>query len=656
MRPSVEERELEVTLEGERLTIGSSNANDVVLDDINVSRFHAEVVATGGELQLRDLDSRCGTRLNGRPVKRAVIQTGGQIGIGPYRLRFDGSSFVGSNQRGSLRLSARDVAFSVDGKRILHSAALDVEPGELVAIIGESGSGKTTLIKSLAGVTRPTSGVVTLNGEPVTARLTDVGYVPQEEIVHRLLTVSEALRYAARLRLPHDTDSSHLEATIARVLAELSLEEHAGTRIGSLSGGERKRAGVGTELLSRPSMLFLDEPTTGLDPGLESQMMELFRDLAQQGSRAVIVVTHATKNLELCDRLAVMARGGELTFYGEPGKALEFFGVDSYDEIYTALLDRPPGEWRREFERARPSLPAAVPEGEEMPEPGPAGSPAAKQRSGFQAGVLIARYLRLLVRDHRNLLILFGQVPLIALGIAYLFRSGLFRRAGEGVPALPGSPRDGVILLFMLATTAIWLGAISASREVIKERSVSAREHAVGVRWGSYLGSKLVVLFCVSALQTVMLTYIVLAIRPLDEPVSTYLEVTALLVLTSWVAVGMGLLISAAVSSQDQATSFIPLALIPQLLFAGAVVPVERMAEPIASISGAVFERWSLAGLGNAIAVNERIAAVPQFERANDYGTSFFETTVPQAAYILGGFLVLFVLATFALLMLGRRE
>ena len=653
MAELVGDREQVVKLEGERLTIGTSNSNDVVLEDVNVSRFHAEVVATGNLLELRDLDSRCGTRLNGRPVKRAVIQTGGEIGIGPYRLRFDGSSFIGRNQRGSLRLSARDVGVRVDGTQILDDASLEVEPGQLVAIIGESGSGKTTLIKALAGVAAPTTGTVTLNGEPVTARLTDVGYVPQEEIVHRLLTVNEALRYAARLRLPHDTQRAHVQATIVRVLAEVSLEEQADIRIGSLSGGQRKRAGVATELLGRPSMLFLDEPTTGLDPALESQMMQLFRDLAQQGSRAVIVVTHATKNLALCDRLAVMGRGGDLAFFGSPAEAVEFFGVESYDEIYTALAGRPPGEWRREFERRRPPLPRVDPE-VEMPEPGPAGSPRAKHRAGPLTGVLVARYLRLLARDHRNLLILFGQVPVIALGIAFLFQSGVFRRAGVGLPAAPGSPRDAIQLLFMLATTAIWLGAISAAREIIKERSVAAREHAVGVRWSAYLTSKLVVLFGLTALQTTMLTYTVVAIRPLDEPVSTYLEVTGLLLMTSFGAVGMGLLISAAVSSQDQATSFIPLALIPQLLFAGAVVPVARMAEPIGSLSNAVFERWTLAGLGNAIDVNARIAAVPRFREANDYGTSFFETTPPQAAFILLGFIAAFVLATYLLLALRR--
>ena len=241
---------------------------------------------------------------------------------------------------------------------------LSVEPNELVVVIGESGSGKSTLIKALAGVSRPSGGAVTVSGEPVASRLTDIGYVPQDEIVHPGLTVREALRYAARLRLPRDATDGDVDESVQRVMAELSLAEHAGTRIGSLSGGQRKRAGVATELLNRPSLLFLDEPTTGLDPGLESRLMRLLRDLADE-SRAVVVVTHATKNLRLCDRLVVMGRGGRLCFEGTPDEALEFFGVEDFDEIYTALDDRrrgalargasPSGARRRRRTRSRPA-------------------------------------------------------------------------------------------------------------------------------------------------------------------------------------------------------------------------------------------------------------------------------------------------------------
>jgi len=605
----------------------------------------------GDVIELRDLDSKCGTRVDGRPVKRTTIRDGARLGIGSFELVFDGSRFVSRNQRGVLRLEAADVSIDVDGQPILDGVSMSVAPGELVCIIGESGSGKSTLIRALAGVSRPSSGTVTLNEEPVTARMTDIGYVPQDEIVHSRLTVREALTYAARLRLPRDIAARELEATIARVLAEMSLDDRANARIGSLSGGQRKRAGVATELLNRPSLLFLDEPTTGLDPGLESQMMALFRELAQPGERAVVVVTHATKNLELCDKLAVIGRGGQLAFYGTPADAKRFFGVDSYDDIYARLLARPAAEWRRGFDRSREEAPR--PTGGPAPEPGPAGSPRAKQRASPQVALLTGRYLKLFSRDGRNLLILFGQIPIIALAAAFLFQSGLFQQKGVGVMQQAGNPRYGIQLLFILVTTAVWFGAISSAREIVKERGVVVREAAVGVRWTSYLISKALVLFAVVAVQVVALSYFVLAVHPLEEPFNSYVAVIGLLVLTSFASVGMGLLISAAVGTEEQATSFIPLTLIPQLLFAGAIVPVARMGEPIATLSSLVMARWSVAGSGNAIDMNSRIAADPQLARLNEFGSSFFETRPREAAALLLAFMAVFFVVT--LMILARR-
>jgi ABC-type multidrug transport system ATPase subunit len=283
-----------------------------------VSRFHAELVRSDGRAEIVDLGSRNGTRVGGEVVERAELADGAVAGIGPYRLLFDGEGLVARSEVGALRLEATGVAVETRGKQILAPASTTLGPGELVAIIGESGAGKTTLLKVLAGVSRPSTGAVTVNGEPLANRLTDIGYVPQEDIVHRLLDVREALGFAARLRLPEDASPEEIQAAVDRVLTELSLDAHAGTRVASLSGGQRRRTGVACELLGRPGLLFRDEPTTGMDPGLESKMMALFRELAD-ASRGVALVTRRLARLveergadaELCRQ-----QGGELSRRG----------------------------------------------------------------------------------------------------------------------------------------------------------------------------------------------------------------------------------------------------------------------------------------------------------------------------------------------------
>jgi ABC-type multidrug transport system ATPase subunit/ABC-type multidrug transport system permease subunit len=631
-----------VRFEGDRLAIGRDRSNDVVLEHPAVSRLHAEVVRADGRIRLRDLGSRNGTRVDGALIARTVdLDAGSEIGIGPYRLLFDGDAFVARDEQGALRLDAEAVGMEVKGKEILAPTSLGIAPGEFVAIIGESGAGKTTLLKALAGVTVPTRGAVLVNGEAVRGRLSDLGYLPQDEIVHPNLTVRESLRYSARLRLPSDAPADETDATVQRVASELQLDAHLDTRIASLSGGQRKRVGVATELLSRPSLVFLDEPTTGLDPGLESKMMSLLRDLAAPGTRAVVLVTHATKNLGLCDRLVVMGRGGILCFEGTPDAALRFFDVETYDGIYEALADGRPEDWQRKL-LAQAATPAHAPEPRTTPAAGPR---ASKRRARItpQAAVLTARYALLMARDRRNLLILLGQVPVLALVIVGLFGGGLFDRAH-------GSARDATTVLFLIVTTALWLGSIAAAREIVKEKSVFVRERAVGVRIGAYVLSKAVVLFAIAALQTVALTAIIVAFRPLDEPARVYGAVFAILIVTSFAAVGIGLLVSSLVRTQDQATSFIPLVLIPQLFLGGTLVTVAKMSPVMAAVSKVVVAQWAFAGLGSAVHANARIAADRQFARVSQFGTSFFDLSQTTTFLVLGGFVVAAFAAVGALL------
>jgi ABC-type multidrug transport system ATPase subunit len=623
-----------VQLTSGRLTLGRDRSNDVVLQDPNVSRFHAEVARLEDRVAIRDLGSRNGTRVNGELVRATVLEPGSEVGIGPYRLVFDGAAFVARSEQGALRLDAEGVAMQVGEKQILAETTLSVEPGQLVAFIGESGSGKTTLLKALAGVTTPSSGSVTVNGEPVGARLTDIGYLPQDEIVHPDLTVTESLQYSARLRLPSDSAEDEIAATVTRALEELGLTAQAHTRIGSLSGGQRKRVGLATEILSRPSLLFLDEPTTGLDPGLETRMMALLRELSDN-SRAVIVVTHATKSLGLCDKLVVMGRGGVLCFQGSPDEALGFFGVKSYDDIYPSLEERDPREWQQRFAAGSSTGMMRAQRNGARP-----ARPARRVRGSIvqQARVLTSRYTRLFLRDRRNVIILLGQIPILGLAVAGLFKASVFAKpvtdAGQAIK-----------LTFLLLVTTVWIGMIDASREIIKEKSVFARENSVGVRLSAYLLSKAIVLFTLAALQALVLTGIVLVFQPLHSHLDVYAAVLLIVVLTAFAAVSMGLLVSAVVRNQDQATSFIPLVLIPQLFFGGSIVATADMSGPLRAVTKVVVTQWSYAGLGDVIDMNGRIASDPNYSRVSRFGHDYFtlsrgSTYLILAAFIIGLFLI----------------
>lgn len=614
------------------LSIGRARDNDVVLDEPNVSRYHAKVIP-GSPPVVRDLGSRNGTRVGDRHVREAPLEPGTGIGIGPFQLRYDGRALRLVDDRATVSLRAVDVSVDVGSKRILHPTSLSVSPGDFVALIGQSGSGKTTLLKSLAGVRPQTGGDVYLGADPVVLRQTDVGYVPQSETIHEFLTVREALHYAAKLRLPSDTRETELVEAVEHALGELRLTEHGDTPIRSLSGGQRKRAAAAAELISKPTMLLLDEPTSGLDPGLERRFMTMLRGLADQG-RGIVVVTHATRSLELCDRVVIMGDGGRLRFAGTPAEALRQFGVEGFDELYVILdTERDAGEPPREPRSPRTPV---------------------RQRAGIlqgrsfvrQARVLTARYFRTVLRDRRTLAVLLGQVPVIAFCVAALFPTSLFAR-----PDL--QPNKSAQMLFLLITAAIWLGLISACREIVKERSIVGRELTVGVRIDAYLAAKLVVLFAITVAEVVLLAGVAFALQPLHEPLSTYLFVAGILVGAAWASVGMGLVVSAIARSVDQSTSFVPLLLIPQLLFAGALIPTSVMRPLLKPLADVVFARWAFAGAGHAIHMGKRLTEDARFVRLNEFPADFFTTRPGATAAILLGFLAAFMLATaFAL---GRR-
>ncbi len=461
-----------------------------------------------------------------------------------------------------------------------------------------------------------------------------LGYVPQRESVHDRLTTREALRYAAYLRLDSRAD---IGSRVEMVLGELGLAAQADTLIRSLSGGERRRAACGLELVGDPPVLLLDEPTSGLDEVLERRLMQLFRRLTGH-DRAVLVATHATTSLDLCDEVIVL-QDGQIAYRGGSSGARAH--VTAVAEEQPAASDSAPA--RAADEEAAVGSTGALSHAARSPAPGTA--PVALSRPfRLELRVLAGRYFRTLLRDRRTLAVLVLQAPLIGLLIAIVFHSGAL--------AASASPIGAVELVFLVMTGAIWLGVASAAREVVKERGLVEREFDVGIRLDAYVLAKAVVLFALNFVQVFLLVLVVTGLRPLGIGRGGVLELFAIAVLTAWASAGMGLAVSCAAGSVDRAAGAVPLLLMPQLLLAGGLIPLAQMPRVVSALADITYSRWSYAGLGSAARIGTRLGANDSSGLLG-FDNSFFALTPATAAGILAAFTVVELLV--AVLLLMRR-
>lgn len=594
--------------------------NTLVLDNPQVSRRHFQISNQGNTFLVNDLGSTNGTYVNGVRIDASpvALNDGDIVAAGPYRFMFSRGFLYRALDDDSVRVDVLGISKQLaNGATLLHNATFTILPREFVAIVGGSGAGKSTLLDAISGVRPATSGAVLYNRTDYYSQMeaysSAIGYVPQDDIVPAELTVYRALYYAARLRLPQDTTPQEIGARLEEVMDDLDLSNRRDVPIHQLSGGQRKRVSIGAELISKPSLFFLDEPTSGLDPGLEGRMMQLLRKLADQG-RTVILITHATQNVELCDRVLFLARGGYVAFYGTPAEALEYFGVTRFSEIYIRLeSEKTPEQWAAEFQaspyynqnvesRLRAVAAQAAQYGVSLQ--GQAATPAsqgsvvsfrrASRRTSAwkQFSLLTARYWQTLISDRKYLAILLLQAPLIALMMIIVFgRNDFSPTTGDFAKAKT--------LIFLLVIVALWFGTSNAAREIVKESSIYRRERRIGLKIIPYILSKLTVQTGLVLVQTLLLTGIVavgLGVGNGSAETLFYLYLT--LILTALAGVLMGLLISAVSSNSDRATSFVPIALIPQIIFGGAIVSLESMGPVGDFISRFAAARWGYKALG----------------------------------------------------------
>lgn len=538
-----------------RLTIGRDPACAVPIPDPQVSWEHAIVTGAGGVFTLEDRNSRNGTWVNGKRIRKATLAGGDTFVIGGRRILFRPPELVLHDFATGAGLECMGLQRVSSGRQLLDDIWLSIGTGEFAALLGPSGGGKSTLMKALNGYRPADQGTVRVaqsdlysNAE---AARSFIGYVPQDDAVHMHLTVRATLQFVARLRLPPDFSRAEREARVDTVLSQLELLDHQKKYVYQLSGGQRKRVSIGVELLTDPKVLFLDEPTSGLDPGMEYNMMRIGRELAAMG-RTVIMTTHAMTNIELCDRLVFLVQG-KLAYFGPPRGALSYFKADRYEELFEVYKDKKPEEWKAYYKttaECRQLLPAyASPQ-----PPPPALAPAVAKRPSFfdsarQTLILFERYCMLNFADPWNLFMLLVATPGI-IGLGFI---GLY---------------DSWMQLLMLALTSYWLACQNASKEVVKELVIYKRERMVNLGLVPYIFSKLTLLTVIAWVQSLVLLFMVVSIHGHTQ--WNFAGMYWVLVCTALAGVSMGLLISAGARTLDQAQTAVPILLICQVIFSGA--------------------------------------------------------------------------------------
>jgi ABC-type multidrug transport system ATPase subunit/pSer/pThr/pTyr-binding forkhead associated (FHA) protein/ABC-type transport system involved in multi-copper enzyme maturation permease subunit len=592
-----------------RRTIGRAPENDLVVDDVLVSRRHAVLERTPRGWHVTDLGSANGTFINGRRVSEAPVTEGDLLGIGHALFQLSGEQLVEYVDRGDVDIEAVDLVVTRDGHRLLDGVAFHLPGRSLTAVLGPSGSGKSTLLGALTGARPADTGTVSYGGRDLYTDYDElrqrIGLVPQDDILHPQLRVSRALAHSARLRFPPDVPAAERNERVHAVLTELGLAERADQRIDSLSGGQRKRTSVALELLTRPSLLFLDEPTSGLDPGLDKQVMHSLRELAD-GGRTVVVVTHSVANLNVCDRLLILAPGGRVAYDGPPAHALGYFGVTDFAEVFLLLERERDRDWAARLRSADRSPPFPRPHVEENGTPGMRGRSRRLRLTLVQFWVLCRRTFEVIVADRTYLLFLAG-LPVLLSGLAHAIPSP------QGLSTATGDPAVAQLLLVIVVAGTLMGTAVSV-REFVKERTVYQRERAIGLSRAAYLAAKLTVLGAISAAQAAVFAGLAqLRVQPPGDPVllgSGRLEIAVAVIAVACSCMVLGLLISTAISNADRGMPVLVVSVMVQLVLSGGLFVVAGH-PGLEQISWAVPFRWAYAMGTSTLDVGRLPGGVP---------------------------------------------
>lgn len=580
-------------------SIGRAVNCDIRLNNVAVSRLHAGIRCIDNDVYLFDNKSTNGVFVNGIKIQKPhklgdkdiftilntiFIYTGNKIF---YKVKPEGIAL-------EIRGLNKEVPAKNGRKTILDKVDCSIGANEFVAIIGGSGAGKTTLMTAMSGFDTAVTGDVYCNGinlrENFQTLKNIIGFVPQQDIIYENITLKKMLYYTAKLKMPEDTSDAEIEVRIKDVLSMVELLEHQDTYIRRLSGGQKKRASIAVELLANPGLFFLDEPTSGLDPGTEQHLMNTLSRLSKEQEKTIIMVTHTTNNLHLCDKVIIMGYGGKLCYCGKPEGIKDFFNTGNIVEVYDRITADTKA-WEMKFKNSginRLNNESCIDSGKEIK--------PRKVSSINQLAVLVRRYITLIKNDMERLAMIFLQPVLIGMLMALVAEKGIYEKMFE--------TRS---ILFALMSAGIWMGLFNTIQEIYKERVILKREYMGNLKLPVYMLSKYIVQALIAVVQAVILIAVFVIIKGTPDCSgvlisNAVIEMMVTLFVTIYVSAGFGLLISAISKSGDRAMTIAPFILIIQLLFSGILFSLNGVTEKASYLT---FSRWSMEALGSTNSLND---------------------------------------------------
>lgn len=561
------------------IVIGRSASSDVFIDSLQVSRRHAVIkMQNESSITIEDLNTTNGTYVNGvRIVGEVPIQLDDHINVGSEVFVLDGEVVTHENA-----IIAENIEKIYSGGYVgLHKLSIEVPSNQFVALMGPSGCGKSTLLKCLNGASPATSGSITiqglvLNNANYNTLKKHIGYVPQDDVLHGQLSVERTLFYAAKLRMSGDVSNEEIDQKINQVLHNLNLDAAniKNNKVSELSGGQRKRISIAVELLNDPTILFLDEPTSPLDPETIEDFLSCIRELTTKG-HTVIMVTHKPSDLDYVDKVIFLGKGGYLAYYGDKSLVAKYFDKQNFIEVYSIMKETEVS--RKWYEKWLMQFPISdAPRAVENFVPKPETSILS------QYFWLTMRYLNVKWNDLGNLFLLFSQPVIIGFMLVYIFKN------------------LQINVLFMMSITAIWFGVSNASKEIVSELPIYERERMYNLNIANYILSKITVLSVIALIQSLIFVLIVyFAYQFRGDPVEIWRlgSNVSFVFFLSMSATLFGLLLSSVFNNAEKVMTVVPIVLIPQILLSGAIAKVDSSIKVI--LSYMTFGRWGTEGLAN---------------------------------------------------------